>query len=116
MRKPELTERDHEVIRALLAATVEGPFYPDWEFQTLFGFDRQEVREVLDRWPEGVGADPTDAVVYGAFNNLLGYPHDDWDAWSEYSDATQAEVKEVKRHYGWRPRDSLPSTGDKSPR
>jgi hypothetical protein len=105
MALPELTERDHDVIKSALRATIEGPFFPDWEFETLFGCDRSEVRGVLGNWPDGIGTDPTDGVVYGALRQLVGYPHDKWEAWALYSDASEGELKTVLRHYSDRPHD-----------
>lgn len=45
-----LTGIEGELVRRCLAASVDGPFFPDWEFETLFGLTRDEVREVLDAW------------------------------------------------------------------
>ena len=50
---------DSRVIGECLRAAVNGPFFPDWEFSTLFGLTRDEVRAVAD-WREhlaqGLGA------------------------------------------------------------
>ena len=94
-----LTERDRDVIQSVLLATVDGPFYPHWEFQTLFGYERDTVRAVLDAWPEGIGTDHTDGVVQAAIFQLLAYPHGEWDAWSARSDASIDELKAVARRY-----------------
>ena len=47
MSLANLDEKERGVVRECLGATVEGPFFPDWEFQTLFGLERDEVRRIL---------------------------------------------------------------------
>jgi len=71
-------------VRQALTAAVTGPFFPDWEFATLFGLDRDEVRAVLAAWPET--DDPTAQLtaVTNALNNLLGYPHGLDRRWGDY--------------------------------
>ena len=71
----DLNERERDVVRECLHAATEGPFFPDWEFATIFGLERDEVRQVLASWPD---LDETNETVVCAinnsFNNLLGYP------------------------------------------
>jgi hypothetical protein len=75
MSLTDLDEHELDVVRQCLQAAVEGPFFPDWEFETLFGLERDEVRRVLGSWPD---IDETDQnvviAINNAFNNLLGYP------------------------------------------
>jgi hypothetical protein len=72
----QLEPSDREIIRRCLAVAVDGPFFEDWEFQTLFGVNRDQVRTVLQRWP---AVDLSEENVFLAVNNtlanLLGYPH-----------------------------------------
>ncbi len=72
----QLGRHDRELVGKCLFACVEGPFFPDEEFQTLFGLTREEVGAVLAAWPD---VDLLDAVVSlavgNAINNLQGYPH-----------------------------------------
>jgi hypothetical protein len=71
-----LTPAEIETVRRGLAASVEGKFFPDWEFQTLMGVDRDVVRNVLNAWPNvTVGKDEFMCAVMNSLNNLLGYPH-----------------------------------------
>ncbi len=44
-------EGDSEVIEQCLRAAADGPFFPDWEFTILFGFERDEVRRIAECWP-----------------------------------------------------------------
>jgi hypothetical protein len=63
-------------IRRALQAAVEGSFFPDWEFETLVGVDRDTVREVYAQWPRRtVEQDEFSCAVIGSMNNLVGYPH-----------------------------------------
>jgi hypothetical protein len=90
-----LTDRESDIVHAALRASVEGPFFPDWEFRTLMGVQREEMRAVLDAWPTVVDAEIADLAINNAFNNLLGYPHDDWEEWASYSDAEPKELAQV---------------------
>lgn len=63
-----LDEAEREVVRECLRATVEGPFFPDWEFSTIFGLERDEVRRVLLSWPT---LDEADESVVRAISNSL---------------------------------------------
>lgn len=47
----ELDNWEREVVRRALVAIADGPFFPDWEFQTLFGVDRLKMREELAKFP-----------------------------------------------------------------
>jgi hypothetical protein len=58
-----------------LKAAAAGPFFPDWEFQTLFGIERQVLAEVANRWPDVDPAKDVELAVVGSMNHLLGYPH-----------------------------------------
>jgi|SRR5208282_336828 len=70
-----LNEREREVVRECLRAAVEGPFFPEWEFEIIFGLKRDDVRQVLLSWPGLNEADETVVrAINNSFNNLLGYP------------------------------------------
>lgn len=43
----DLTVAERKIVHECLRASVEGPFFPDWEFGTIFGIEREEVEEVL---------------------------------------------------------------------
>ena len=46
-----LTQEEIRIISACLLGAEEGPFFPDWEFQTLFGVERPVLRNVRLHWP-----------------------------------------------------------------
>ena len=92
----ELTERQQRIIASCLNATVYGKFFPEWEFQTLFGVNRNVVARVLAAWPTVNASDvEVRAAVVGALNHLLGYPHGHKKEWAEYIPATPVEVQET---------------------
>ena len=75
---------DVDIIRRCLGATVDGPMFPDWEFYTLFGLTRDEIRDVLATWPDlpkvipdgyDTAASVRTVAITNALANLLGYPH-----------------------------------------
>jgi hypothetical protein len=75
MSLANLNEQEREVVRQCLNAAVEGPFFPDSEFETIFGLERDEVRRVLNSWPKIDETDESVVVaINNSFNNLLGYP------------------------------------------
>jgi hypothetical protein len=105
-----LSDQESKVIHAALRASVEGPFFPDWEFQTLMGVDREEMRAAMGIWPERTDGVDTELSVNNALVMLLGYPHGRWDAWPEYSEADRAELFRVYER--WRSEQGLdPSRG-----
>lgn len=91
-----LTAIEQDVIRECLQASVDGPFFPNFEFETIFGLTRDDVQAVLNRWPLD---DKRDGVaqlaINNALNNLLGYPHGWEDVWPRYISVTPAEVGRI---------------------
>ena len=75
----DLTANEKDIVERCLQAGVEGTFFPDWEFRTLMGAERSEVRAVWLAWPDGE-ADGPSYTVSSVLNNLLGYPHAKDDA------------------------------------
>lgn len=69
-----LSDTDKETIGRALHAVAEGAFFEEWEFQTLFGLSRQDLRAVAKEWPANVDAPMAELAVFNALNNLCGYP------------------------------------------
>jgi hypothetical protein len=96
MSVADLDSRERNVIRDCLRAAVEGPFFPDWEFSTLFGLSRTEVREVLESWPNLDEANESVVLaINNSLNNLLGYPHALENKWSEFIPVTEQELGRI---------------------
>ncbi len=89
----DLSKDEQQVILECLTAAAKGPFFPDWEFHILFGLYRQEVRQVVDDWPN-VNEDSEEVVlaINNSINNLLGYPHGRQDVWQDYISVTPKEL------------------------
>ena len=79
-----------------LGAAVNGPFFFDWEFSTLFGLTRSEVAAVLRAWPDGDDPVVQDRAVANAINHLLGYPHDDTESWDRYVRTPRDEIARLR--------------------
>src|SRR4051812_36283830 len=73
-----------DVICQCIALVTDGPTFEDWEFQTLFGRTRDEVRAVGASLSSG-GSKTRDMVVAvsNVLVNLRGYPggERDWAKW-----------------------------------
>lgn len=70
-----LNSRETEIVNRALTAIVEGPFFPDWEFQTLFGVVRERMREELAKNPRSPEwADVHSSYVNSALFFLTTYP------------------------------------------
>jgi hypothetical protein len=92
----DLTKSEQNVVLECLRASVEGPFFPDWEFQTIFGLERTAVEGVVNRWPVD---DEQDEVAHlainNALNNLIGYPHRREHEWPQHISVPAAEVGRI---------------------
>jgi len=98
-----LSDDQRALIGLCLRAVVDGPYIPDWEFQTVMCVTREEAAAVADSWPDPTGAPVTFVTVNNTLNNLLGYPHKRWPELSEYLDADSRPL--VAALARWRGRD-----------
>ena len=91
-----LTQREREVVFQCLRAASDGPFFPDWEFHTLFGLERAQVRRIAGAAPHVDDSDEdTVLAIHNALGNLLGYPHDQEHAWPHFISVPHEEVSRV---------------------
>ena len=87
---------DVRIIRECLSAAASGPFFPDWEFDILFGLSRSELLDIARRWPNCDRSDATIALaVRNTLVHLLHYPHHHEDLWPHYISASRAELEEI---------------------
>jgi hypothetical protein len=94
-----LSSTEIETVRRALKATVEGDFFPDWEFETLIGVDREVVRQVYETWPlKSVDQDEFSCAVVGSLNNLIGYPHRKDDELAIYVPEGRAAIEGALKH------------------
>ena len=91
-----LSDLDKGIVGQALRAAANGPFFPDWEFHTLFGLERDRVREIADAWPKQV-APPEEmtVAVNNSLNNLLGYPHGIDAEWSHWISVDPNQLNEL---------------------
>ena len=92
------TDDDRRIIGEALKAAVEGPFFPEWEFQTIFGLTRAEVAEVDHSWPD-VDDDRVFLAVGGALNNLTGYPHRKEQDWDRYVSVPRSRLVDTLQRW-----------------
>ena len=81
----DLSATEQHVIYQCLKAAVDGPFFPDGEFHTLFGLTRQEVEQIVIDWAT-VNKNSSDVIlaINNSLNNLLGYPHKCDREWHDF--------------------------------
>jgi hypothetical protein len=105
-----LTERQRQLIGRCLKAIVDGPYIEDdAEFQTVMGVTREETASVQAAWPAPDPNGNTDLAVNNTLNNLLGYPHGEWDELSRDADTNPGEVSKVLAR--WRDVDDIDPSG-----
>ncbi|MEQ1775594.1 MAG: hypothetical protein ABL891_17595 [Burkholderiales bacterium] len=91
-----LSAHDHKIIAEALRAAAEGPFFPDWEFHTLFGLEREEVRAYAKSYHPATDVPvKMGYAVHNAIGNLLGYPHGKESEWSNWLSVTRSELNAV---------------------
>ena len=96
MALSHLSGREMEVVGRCLRAAADGPFFPDWEFHTLFGLERGEVAAVAARWPRVDDRNEDVRLsIRGALNNLIGYPHDEPAALATLVGEPVAELERI---------------------
>ena len=90
----ELSDKEKKLIFDCLCASEKEEFFPDWEFQTLFGITRKQLIFVREAWPEVDFHDrDVGTAIIGALNNLVGYPHGQDELWKKYINAGPETVK-----------------------
>ena len=65
---------------------------------------------MLASWPATDEPDEQRFVVNAALNMLLGYPHNQWDGWSDYVSVPPKNVAAV--YARWRGEDTLDPSGE----
>lgn len=91
-----LSDPDKVLVGQALRAAVDGPFFPDWEFHTLFGLMRSEVRAIADAWPNvDLTSEDVALAVNNSLNNLLGYPHGEDFIWPRWISVDRSKLDEL---------------------
>lgn len=88
-----LTENEKDIVYQCLVASLEGSFFPEWEFYTLFGVERNTLARIVNSWPNvDDGKEDVFLVINNALGNLAGYPHGQSEGWKKYISATPDEI------------------------
>jgi hypothetical protein len=90
-----LPESQISLVRCSLRAAADGPYFPEWEFETLIGFPRDRVRDWSARWPGAALDEEALAVAISVLNNLLGYPHGFESKLAAETGAPRAELAQL---------------------
>jgi len=91
-----LNDDEKRAVFECLHAAVDGPFFPEWEFHTLFGLHRHEVARVVAALPDiDDSEESVSLAINNAMNNLLGYPHGKEAAWQHFISVPEDEVRRI---------------------
>ncbi len=87
---------DFQAFKESLVAASRGPFFPDWESHSLFGLDRAEVESIAASFgPATPLSGDVALALNNAMGNLLGYPHRQEAAWSQWLSVTPIELQVI---------------------
>ena len=87
-----MSSGDTAIIRNSMLFATDGPNFPDWEFSTIFGFDRSEVRAIANSLSsQAPVTTETIRAVASTFNNLSGYPGGR-EYWAEFVPSSWPEA------------------------
>lgn len=79
----------YECLRLVTSKKV----FEDWEFETLFGVNRDSYFQILESWPNVNMHDAnTESMVINAMNHVLGYPWGDEGEWRVHFSATPDDI------------------------
>lgn len=91
----KISVKETQLIGECLNAIANGPFLPDWEFQTLTGLERKEVAIIAKRWPDfDKHNDAVLLAVSNSMNHLHGYPHHKESELSKYLSVSEEQLRE----------------------
>lgn len=82
--RDDLQADEVQLVAACLLAAAEGPFFPESEFRTVFGFRRAEIRAYAKTWPSSDDEHEEFLAINNTMNNLIGYPHQEDKEWSKW--------------------------------
>ena len=97
-----LTKNQIETIGECLCAAAYGPFFPDGEFDSIFGLSRAQVALVADEWPVVVeNAEFAIAAVGNSLNNLIGYPikAEKLQFWDEFISVDRQDLRKIFQNW-----------------
>ena len=100
MALSDLSNRERELVRRCMQAAADGPYFPDWEFLTIMGVSRDEVRTVCGSWPQvDESRERVRLSINNTLNNLTGYPHGMTETLEAEVGADMEEIERVFRKW-----------------
>lgn len=101
MSLDNLPEDERRVVGECLRAAVTGPFFPIWEFQTLFGLEHREVADIaLGPMPLDDSHEDVKIAINNALNMLTGYPHRcGKEIWNQFISVSPDEVRRILKKW-----------------
>ncbi len=93
----QLTTKEHAIIKGCLLAASSVKFFPDWEFETLFPFSKDNLKTMSDHFSSKSCTEDDEENVICILGQLLGYPHGMDDKWFEYCDSSLDDVMVLLR-------------------
>ena len=97
----DLTDDERRVVHECLRAAVKGPFFPMWEFHTLFGLEHQEVADIaLGPLPLDDTREDVKIAINNALNMLTEYPHKCGEKiWRHFIHVPPDEVRRILKKW-----------------
>ena len=95
MPSPRLSESESRIVLQCMTAVLESSEIEDPEFETRLGFDRKELRHLIENWASLKESDAITLAVSNCLNevcNGIDIPSQEWDSWF---DVPKEEVKRV---------------------
>ena len=90
----ELSDDEKVIVFEVLTASAKGPFFPDWEFHSLFGLNRNEVTAIVNSWEKiDKESENVNLAINNSFNNLIGYPHKKNELLPQYISASRDQLE-----------------------
>ena len=87
--------RDTNAIQAALRAASEGPYVSEWEFHTIIGLTRSEVRHVLAQCPNTDDPKIQDLAVNNVLLKRIGYPQGQDDTLAQQLPVSPAALRAI---------------------
>lgn len=90
----DFSEDELETIKICMEASCMEMFFPEWEFHTLFGMDRVDLKEAINLFPNlDCENEVHDAAMRNSLLHLVFYPH---GCDKELKNMLNKDLKEIK--------------------
>ena len=95
-KKETLTEEDKLSIKKSLSALINGPYIDDDEFEGLIQINREQVKELMNRWPNIPDNDLKSwRTIKLCILNLLDYPHGEDEKLYNYLNISEEQLEQL---------------------